>query len=192
MSLDDFWAQLLARGAWWDPEYAFRDWRRTLRTPSGKFQFYAPGIEAQPRFEPTEAVGQAREFPLILNVFRPLAFTGGRTANMPYLREIAGKHVSAAWESWLEISPVTARGLAIGDGDIVRVESTRGQVIVRARFNPGTPPDVVSIPYGLGHEVGGRWAARAGINPNELVGVTAAPVTGGSVYPITRVRVVRA
>jgi anaerobic selenocysteine-containing dehydrogenase len=191
-SLDDFWAQLLARGAWWDPEYAFRDWRRTLRTPSGKFQFYAPGIEAQPRFEPMEAVDQAGEFPLVLNVFRPLAFTGGRTANMPYLREIAGKHVSAAWESWLEINPSTARRLAISDGDVVRVESTHGRVTVRARFNPGTPPDVVSIPYGLGHEVGGRWAARAGINPNELVGVTAAPVTGGSVYPITRVRVARA
>ncbi len=190
-SFEEFWAQLAARGAWWDPSYTFRDWHRTLRTASGKFQFYTPGVEVQPRFEPTEPVGEPEQFPLVLNVFRPLAFTGGRTANMPYLREIAGRCVSTSWDSWLEMNPATAGRLSIGDGDVVRVESMRGHVTIRARFNPGTPPDVVSMPYGLGHEVGGRWAARSGVNPNDLIGVTSAARTGAAVYPLTRVRVIR-
>lgn len=206
-SFDEFWEQLLARGAWWDPDYRFRDWTRTLRTPSRKFEFYSQALVATlaaagrppggagvglPRFEAMVPVGQPNEFPMVLNIFRPLGLTGGRTANMPYLREIAGKHVSTSWDSWLEINPATARRFGIGDKDIVWVESPLGRVKVRARLHPGSPPGVVSLPYGLGHQAGGRWAAGLGVNPNVLVGAAHATLSGVSVYPITRVKVYKA
>jgi anaerobic selenocysteine-containing dehydrogenase len=205
-SFDEFWAALLERGAWWDPEYRFGDWERTLRTPSGKFHFASPKLRATvgrseddpaylfPRFERAQVVGQSDEFefPLFLNVFRPLALTGGSTANIPYLLEIVGEHVRSSWESWLEIHPAAARRFGIADRDIVWVESPVGRVKLRAQLHPGAPPDIVSVPYGLGHQSGGRWAAGLGVNPADLVSTVAASGTGSPAYPVMRVKVYKA
>lgn len=215
---DAFWRQLLERGAWWEPEYRYEDWRRTLRTPSGRFEFYSQNLKARlgdlkphldrtgetatpappgaaedlpylPHQAPLGKMESREEYPLVLNVFRPFAFTGGSTANMPYLIEIAGKGVSVNWESWVEINPETARGLGIRDRDRVWVESAVGKLNVMARLHPGTPPEVANLPYGFGHEAGGRWAKGTGANVNDLLGATSMTVTGASVYPITRVRI---
>jgi anaerobic selenocysteine-containing dehydrogenase len=209
-SFDEFWRALLDRGAWWDPEYRFGDWDRTLRTRSGKFEFYSETLEAAirralgrpespgtgreylPHFEPVEPAGAGEQFPLTLNVFRPLAFTGGWTANMPYLLEVAGKSVRSSWESWVEINSVTARRFGIADRDWVWIESPLGRAKARARVHPGVPPDVVSLAYGLGHRAGGRWAAGLGANPNDLVGETTASITGGPAHAITRVKLSKA
>ncbi|MDP3939198.1 MAG: molybdopterin dinucleotide binding domain-containing protein, partial [Deltaproteobacteria bacterium] len=132
------------------------------------------------------------EYPLVLNVFRPTVFYGGRTANMPYLLEIAGKNRQVGWESWIEIHRGTASLYGISDRDMVWVESPLGKIKVRARVDPGTNPEVVSLPFGLGHEVGGRWAKGLGANPNKLVGIATMAVTGASAYSVTRVKVYRA
>jgi anaerobic selenocysteine-containing dehydrogenase len=218
---DEFWTQLLDRGAWWDAEYPFRDWSRTLRTPSGRFEFYSqtlkealgksnvpPGSTAEaeladssgsrddirylPHQAPPEEAARPEEYPLVLNVFRPLAFTGGSTTNMPYLIEIAGKGVSVSWESWVEIDPATAQSLGIQDRDLVWVESPVGKVKVKARVYPGALPGVVNLPYGFGHQAAGRWAKGLGANANDLLGATAMTAVGASVYPITWVRIHRA
>lgn len=189
-SFDAFWKQILEKGGWWDPDYRFEDWERTLRTASRKFEFLPPGDPAfLEGFATAAPVGGAEEYPLLLNVFRPLPLTGGRTANMPYLLEIAGRPVSISWESWAEIHPATARRFEIGDGDRVWVESGLGRIQVRARVTPGARPDVVSVPYGLGHETGGRWAKGLGANPNDLLGAAALSVTGGSAVGLMRVKV---
>ncbi|MDP3938678.1 MAG: molybdopterin-dependent oxidoreductase, partial [Deltaproteobacteria bacterium] len=127
-TFDEFWDALLERGAWWDPEYRFEDWGRTLKTPSGKFEFCSDTVRAaltdSPRrpsasavpasaentsatdgerkfqgFQPPVTMEEGTEYPLVLNVFRPTVFYGGRTANMPYLLEIAGKNRQVGWES---------------------------------------------------------------------------------------------
>jgi anaerobic selenocysteine-containing dehydrogenase len=97
----------------------------------------------------------------------------------------------APFRSWIEINPATAARLGIGDGDDVWVESSAGKVKARARLHPGAPPDVVSLPYGLGHRTGGRWAAGLGANPNDVIVPATAPTTGGA-YAITRVKLSRA
>jgi anaerobic selenocysteine-containing dehydrogenase len=187
---DSFWTQLLEKGGWWDPDYRFEDWERTLRTASRKFEFLPAGDPAfLEGFTTAAPVGGAEEYPLLLNVFRPLPLTGGRTANMPYLLEIAGRPVSLSWESWAEIHPATARRHGIEDGDRIWVESGVGRIRLRARVHPGARPDVVSVPYGLGHEAGGRWAKGLGANPNDLLGAAALSVTGGSAVGLMRVKV---
>jgi anaerobic selenocysteine-containing dehydrogenase len=216
-TFDEFWTKLLENGSWCDPDYSFRDFRRVLRTPSGRFEFtserlaaafaagpvarattqtHSPGTPqaspSVPMFEPPEAAGDETRYPLVLNVFRPLALMGGRTANMPFLLEIVGKTVSNSEGTWIEINPRTAEPLGIKEGDTVRVESPFGELRVRARLHPGTHPKVVNIPFGLGHRNGGRWAKDFGVNPNGVVGSTAMAVTGGPAYTVTRVRVIKA
>ena len=45
----------------------------------------------------------------------------------------------------------------------------------------GIPPDVVAIPTGLGHTVGGRWTEGVGVNPEVLVDGSHMDPVGGSV-----------
>jgi len=207
-SFDEFWTQLLERGAWWDPEYRFGDWERTLRTPSGKFEFYSQNLHAElsrravssrapdtggdradvPHFAPPTRSGEPDLYPLVLNVFRPMTLMGGRTANMPYLLEIAGRSVSVGWETWVEIHPETARHLGIEDRDHVWVESPEGRIRALARLLPATHPEIVHIPYGFGHRSGGRWAAVLGDNPNKLIRADALRPMGDPAYQITGVR----
>jgi anaerobic selenocysteine-containing dehydrogenase len=212
-SFEAFWTELLERGAWWNPEYRFEDWSRTLRTPSGKFEFYSQTLEKAlatapaaipparrppgdlaylPHFDPPEAEGHLNQYPLLLNVFRPLAFYGGRLANVPYLLEIAGKHVAVPWGGWVEINPSTARRFGIGEKEMIWVESSLGKVKVLAKLHPGAAPDVVNMPYGLGHQTAGRWAKGLGVNPNDLVGATTMSGAGAFVYPLMRVKVYKA
>ena len=117
---------------------------------------------------------------------------GGRTANVPYLLQIAGKTVSSVQEAWVEINPSSARALGIKDGDPVWVESTLGKVRAHARLHPGTHPEVVNMPFGAGHRTGGRWAKDFGVNPNVLLGSATMALMGGPAYQVTRVRVTRA
>jgi len=199
-TFEAFWEQLVEQGVWSDPEYPFRDWGRTLSTPSGRFEFLPEpigsalngGASATSLSLTPHRLGDEQRYPFALNVFRPLAYGGGRTANVPYLLQIAGKTVSALQEAWVEINPSTARALGIADGDPVWVESPLGKVRAHARLHPGTPPEVVNMPSGAGHRTGGRWAKNFGVNPNVLLGSATMALTGGPAYQVTRVRVTRA
>lgn len=182
-AFEEFWTALRERGGWWDEQ--------ARRARSGTFDLSPHALGAARRPGPVAPTGDRGRFPLVLNTFRPLAWTGGRTANMPYLLEAAGKTVGSSWESWVEINPATAARLGIGDGEPVWVESSLGRVKARARLHPGAQPDVLSFAYGLGHRVGGRWAAQLGANPNDIVAMTADAATAAG-WAITRVAVARA
>lgn len=217
-SYDEFWTKLLERGAWYEPEYVYGDWKRVLATPSGRFEFYSQNLRALlttaskrvgafdpafmtqrprgdgaylPRFEPPEPLGDPEDYPLVLNVFRPLSLMGGRTANIPYLLERAGHRLQSHWETWIEIHPDTAHRYGITDESFVWVESPLGKVKARARarLQPGALEGVVSMPFGLGHKEGGRWGKGIGANPNPILGATLMSVTGESVSRLTRVRI---
>lgn len=205
---DAFWRELLVRGAWWDPDYGFETWGRTLKTPSGKFEFHsdriqsalASGRNAGPESGEKTAPGnfpaplamEEEGYPLVLDVFKPLAFSGGRTANMPFMLEIAGGSSGLSWDSWVDVNPATAERYGISNRDVVWIESPLGKVKARAHLHPGTNPAAVSLPYGLGHEVGGRWAKGRGANPNKLVRLVPMDVTGAPAFAVTRVKIYRA
>jgi hypothetical protein len=52
-------------------------------------------------------------------------------------------------------------------------------------------PDVVAMPWGLGHEGGGRWSDGIGSNPSALVAVHTDPLTSAPYWNATRVSVTR-
>ncbi len=144
-----------------------------------------------PHYEPPRFAGDATAFPLYLITYKPMALMGSRTANHPWLAEIPAGGPTRAWEAWVEINPKTADALGIRDRDRVWVESPAGKVRLRARLYAGMHPDVVALPYGAGHESGGRWAQAWGTNPNRLVGGEADRLSGTSGLLATRVRITR-
>ncbi len=145
-----------------------------------------------PHYEPLRTVGDPERFPLYLNTYKLMTHAEGRGANVPWLQEVLGVHTGVKWESWVEIHPATAARLGIADGDPVWVESPLGRIRTRARLYPGAQPDVVNMPYELGHRAYGRWARERGANPNWILANAYDHLGGTAGFFSTRVRVVKA
>ncbi len=83
-----------------------------------------------------------------------------------------------------------ARALGIANDDWVWVESPIGEKVrVRAVLYPGARPDVVCMPFELGHRAYGRWAEGWGINPNWLIANETTRLTGTLAPFATRVKI---
>jgi anaerobic selenocysteine-containing dehydrogenase len=206
-TFEEFWKQLQEKGGWWDPIYDFQEWNRVFQTPSKKFEFYAqafkqilpPAVSKDlqdpsflPHWEESKSSEDEKGYPFHLYVFKTMALPGSRNANQPWLQAIAGSSLFERWETWLEINPETARQLGISDEDWVWVESSKGRIKVRARIYKGAMPDVVNIPFGDGHQSGGRWAEGVGENPYRLLHDDLDPLTGYPIRGLTRVRIYKA
>ncbi|CAN7694759.1 nitrate reductase [Mesorhizobium sp. LjNodule214] len=94
--------------------------------------FYTPDRKA--RFIPIRPVVETRtdeKFPLVLNTgrVRDHWHTMTRTGKSPRLSQ----HIA---EPFVEIHPADAQLFGIGDADIVRISSPRGEVLVRALVTP--------------------------------------------------------
>ena len=206
-TFEEFWKQLQEKGGWWDPIYDFKEWDRVFRTPSKKFEFYAQTLQQilpsavskemkdfsyLPHWEkPTKEMDE-KTYPFHLRTFETMALAGSRNANQPWLEPIFGPNLFDRWETWVEINPETAERLGILDRDWVWVESPVGKTKVRARIYKGAMPDVVSIPFGNGHQSGGRWAKGLGENPYQLLGDELDPLTGYPIRGTTRVKIYKA
>ncbi|MBI3291808.1 MAG: molybdopterin-dependent oxidoreductase [Elusimicrobia bacterium] len=153
------------QGGWWSFEGARVGAEATLKTKSGKLEF--PIRELEETGIPNSK--EASDYPLELYVHVPLAFSFGEGAHLPYLHSLAGAHLGEQWESWLEIHPETAKRLRVADGQMVWVESSAGRIQARARHYEGIHPEVVSLPFGLGHAGMGRYAQGVGSNPADVL-----------------------
>jgi anaerobic selenocysteine-containing dehydrogenase len=217
-----FWEEFRLRSLWSDPPYRFGEWSRVFATPSGRYEFYAQGLKTDlakaaggeeeidtfveeigiqargdevflPHYEPPRSVGDPADYPFFLNTYKLMTHAEGRGANQPHLQEILGSMLNQKWDSWIEINPKVARHLGIADGDEVWIESSTSERIkLPAVLYEGTRPDVVNVPFELGHEAYGRWAKDRGANPNRLVVNDTNPLTGTLNPFATRVNVYKA
>jgi len=96
------------------------------------------------------------------------------------------------WQSWVEINPETARKYGIREGDMVRVTSPKGNLLVKARLLPTIMTEVVHIPFGLGHKAYGRYARGIGVNPYEILVEDYDFISGVSSLISTKVNVEKA
>jgi anaerobic selenocysteine-containing dehydrogenase len=200
-----FYDEVIRAGGWFDPIYHHRQWNRIFRSPPRRFAFHSAviaermnvrssdnDIKCLPHYEPIHEAPLDPAFPLQLYVY-PLALLAGLTdTNVPWLIDASGSVMGQRWTSWVEINPKTAERLHIEDGDPVLVTSSRGQLRTKAKLFEGIMPGVVAMPWGLGHEGGGRWSAGVGQNPAPLVEVQTDPLTSGPYWNATRVSVGKA
>ena len=127
-----------------------------FNTPSGKVEIYSKLLEDhgydplpthhEPYEGPITTPELAKEYPLIaMTGPRKTMFTHSQFRNIPALRKRMP-------EPLVEINTDTAKELKIKDGDMVRVESVRGGIQIRAKTTDDIHPRVVSIPHGWGGE----------------------------------------
>jgi len=145
-----------------------------------------------PHHEPQPNRVEQAQFPLKLQPFLLLTLGLGRMANSPWIQENPAVHVESPWDSWVEVNPVTAQTIGVGQGDLVWIESPKGRVRTRVRLFEGAMPGTVGIPLGQGHDGAGSQSRGRGANPMELVEDTQDSRTGMAVLGLTPVRVTRA
>jgi anaerobic selenocysteine-containing dehydrogenase len=117
----------------------------------------------------------------------------GRTANIPYALTLYQPTVGGRGETYLEIHPKTARERGIRNGDKVKIVSDLGEIETYARFYPPSHPEIVVLPFGLGHWAWGRWASnrRTG-NSCEILPNVSDPISGLAGFYTVKVRVEKA
>lgn len=122
---------LLSGASWTEEEYRAKE-------PRGRAFLRAAHHEPSPEVPSDE---------------RPLLLTTGRTVYQFHTRTKTGRASqlrAAAPDVWVELSPADAADLGIGEGDVVRVASARGEVEARARVC-GIRDGVVFVPFHYGH-----------------------------------------
>ncbi len=191
-SSDELWARSLQSGGWWDPFYDHGDWKRVLRTPSGRYEFPADLLVRPPPASSRAAALDPAPGALDLLLFEPLPVAGGTGAELPFLQAILDPGHEERWETWAELHPENAARSRIRDRDLVRIQSSRAAIVARARVTSRVVPGAVAIPVGLGKRGGGRWAAGRGANPLRLLDGARDPISGLPDFTGTRVQVSRA
>jgi len=197
----EYWRAIQRTGGWFDPMRDYHDrsgvsqhpdgrvWifpadarRRLQDTSGGLAEGFLP-ISAEPPVGP--AAGPSAAVRLV--PFRVMTLASGGTALMPWLLEHLGVVTDAAWETWVEVNPATARELGIESSRRVRVESPEGAFEATLRLSVHAQPGVVNVPYGLHTHVEG-WGVPRGANPLAAVGPRMDPATGLPDWHSTDVR----
>lgn len=130
-------------------EFDMQPWLKTgFPTPSGKVELYSSILEkldydplpyyAEPPESPVSTPEVAKEYPLILN-------TGGTFMPM-FKSEFMQRELGRVKHPYplMDIHPDTAQRLEIADGDWAYIETRRGRIKQKARYNDGILPNVVN------------------------------------------------
>ncbi len=161
-------------------------------------------------FPPTPEPANPRDGTLTLSVYRWNAHHRPGTANNKYLQELF--HSNPAW-----INKATARALGIRDGGLIRITSSIGTLVTKARATEAIHPNVVAMAQGFGHTAGGRvaqakpreaapkgnlyrdrdiennlWWDDTGVNPCEIIPDAHDARGGGYAWSDTRIKVMKA
>lgn len=125
---------------------------RGFSTPTGKVELHSTvlekwGFDPLPKYteipeSPVSKPELVGRYPYILNAgFRTPTFFHTANRMQPWLREIRPDPI-------VEIHPDTAKKESITEGQWVWIESPRGRVKERAKFNDGIDPRVVVAEHG--------------------------------------------
>ncbi len=221
----DFMKKLTQVGYWQDDPLPAESWKEVFTTPSGKFEFRSQLAETRiknwaaqknqtpdqalaalgkpalattllPHAEEPRFAGSENDYPLLFIPYKPMTYSEGSGANIPYLKELSGLQrglwATESWKSWVGIHPDTAGRLGVSQGDPVWVESPIGRLQCHALLSYTVPADLAVMELGAGHTQYGRFAQGKGANPRTISAPNFDPLSGNSVRCGTRVRIARA
>ncbi|MFZ5558405.1 MAG: molybdopterin-dependent oxidoreductase [Pseudomonadota bacterium] len=129
-----------------------------------------------PHYEPPKRHGSLAEYPFTFIDYKSRLNREGRSQNLPWYYEF--KKVDpgdVSWDDVVKIHPADGSQLGIRTGDMVKVTSPAGSMVVKARLWEGVRPGTVTKCFGQGHWAYGRVATKEfgkvarGGNNNEIL-----------------------
>jgi anaerobic selenocysteine-containing dehydrogenase len=111
-------------------------------TPSGRVEIYSDRLRRlgyDPL--PTGDLAESRAETLLSIGAKPREFVHSQFRNISSLRQQRPQPVA-------EMSPMTARGLKLGDGDTVTISTHKGEIEMLSRIDHGVVPGAVFVPHG--------------------------------------------
>jgi anaerobic selenocysteine-containing dehydrogenase len=130
-----------------------------------------------PHYESPKRHGSEKEYPFTFIDHKSRLNREGRSQNIVWYHEFKKVDVGdTSWEDVVKINPVDGKKLGIRTGDTVRLTSTTGSIVTKAKLWEGVRPGTIAKCYGQGHWAYGRVAAGdyakakpRGGNNNELL-----------------------
>ena len=166
-SAGEFWTSLLKNGGWWDESETGKG---PSSPPAGLFNDIAAKA-SEPRFD--NPTGAGKSFYLV--PFSHNTLLDGRNAHLPWLQAAPDPLTTVTWQTWVEINDTSAAELGLREGDIVRIESSSGNIRALLYPTPAVPPDVIAVPLGQGRRHGSEYASgRVGTESANVVDILAA------------------
>jgi anaerobic selenocysteine-containing dehydrogenase len=130
-----------------------------------------------PHYEPPKRHGSFQDYPFTFVDYKSRLNREGRSANLPWYQEF--KKVDpgdVSWDDVLKMNPADGTKLGLKTGDMVKVTSLAGSIVVKLKLWEGVRPGTVAKAYGQGHWAYGRVATEAfgksatrGGNNNEIL-----------------------
>ncbi len=130
-----------------------------------------------PHYETPKRHGTAKDFPFTFIDYKSRLNREGRSANTSWYQEF--KKVDpgdVAWNDVLKMNPADGAQLGLKTGDLVKVTSPAGSIVVELKLWEGVRPGTVTKCYGQGHWAYGQIAAKdyaratpRGGNNNEIL-----------------------
>jgi anaerobic selenocysteine-containing dehydrogenase len=170
---------VLQRGGWWN-----------TGAKASAFSYSFPNFirnKTEAEFSSTSGLGAGIDLKLVPFVSNNLL--DGRLAAAPWAQQVPDPMSSAAWTTWAELNKEDAKELGVGEGDVLFIKSTSGDIEAIAYPHPGVPRGVVGVPIGYGKEEGGRWAEGRGGNVLKILANLKDEDTGALAWAATSVKV---
>lgn len=169
----------LQRGGWWDT-------RATASSSSYSFPNFIRG-KTDAEFSSTANLGAGIDLTLVPFVSNSL--DTGRLAPAPWAQQTPDPMSSATWTTWAELNKEDAKQIEVGEGDIIFIKSSVGEIEAIAYPHPGVPPGTIGVPIGYGKKEGGRWAEDRGENIISILADQKDEETGALAWAATNVRI---
>ena len=121
--------------------------------PRGRGKFTV--VQFKPSYELPD-----KEYPFLLTTGRMLFHyhTGSMTRRVPQLEKVAH-------EAYIELSAADAKGLAVEDGQLVKVSSRRGSITLATRVSKRLARGVVFIPFHFKEAAANILTSGTGLDP---------------------------
>jgi molybdopterin-containing oxidoreductase family iron-sulfur binding subunit len=162
VAFDTFWEDALRRGGHWAEVAPAR-----------------VALQATVDVRPTPPALDGPSDGLVLMVVPSSRYYDGRSANKVWLHEAPDPMTQLVYDSWLEVPGEVAQRLGVRTGDVVKVESSHGQLEVPVLVSETLQAGTVAMPTGLGHTEYGRYARGRGQSPVTLLSGEPDPTSGG-------------
>jgi molybdopterin-containing oxidoreductase family iron-sulfur binding subunit len=107
---------------------------------------------------------------LELHLYQSVALRDGRHANNPWLQELPDPIAKVTWGNFASVSPRLAAQRGLGAGDVISLQTERGEIALPVFIQPGQHERTVSVALGYGRTRAGKAGDGVGANAFALAG----------------------